>query len=90
MTDENKNNEIIHEKNENNDENNKNPDDVQNHCTQYHSFEKNDELPLKKCMLRKCTECGVNKYKEILSERNQNLLNVQGYHQVEAMGKSTL
>ena len=71
---ENKNNEIRHEKDENN-ENNENPKNVSNHCTQYHSFEANDELPLKQCVLRKCSECGVNKYKEIISGKNTNLLN---------------
>ena len=61
------------EKNEKNEKENK-INEITNHCTQSHSFERNDELPAKKCVWRKCSECGVEKYKVMLSENNKDLL----------------
>ena len=70
--------------------NNENLTDVSNHCTQYHSFEANDELPQKQCVMRKCSECGVNKYKEIISDKNTKFAQVKRYYQVETMGANNI
>ena len=40
-------------------------------------LKKNDELPAKKCVWRKCSDCGVEKYKVMLSQNNKHLLESQ-------------
>ena len=43
-------------------------------CSSFHTFDHPDELPQKKCVMRKCSDCGVEKYRRIVEQNNSELL----------------
>ena len=43
-------------------------------CSSFHTFDHPDQLPQKKCVMRKCSDCGVEKYRRIVEQNNSALL----------------
>ena len=44
-------------------------------CNKIHESITSDQLPSKKCILRKCNACGIDNYRKMLKDLNKNILN---------------
>ena len=43
-------------------------------CDEIHESITSDQLPSKKCILRKCNMCGIDNYRKVLKDLNKNIL----------------
>ena len=43
-------------------------------CDEIHKSINLDQLPSKKCILRKCNACGIDNYRKMLKDLNKNIL----------------
>ena len=42
-------------------------------CSKFHSLEGDDSLPNKDCVMRRCTHCGINKYRQLIEKNNPQI-----------------
>lgn len=55
------------------DKNQKENHDHLGECSKFHSLEGDDSLPNKEYIMRKCTHCGIDKYKKLIERNNPHI-----------------